>query len=61
MVADGRFKPPEHSPNQEPKKRAWSDVKNHIVVRYGNEEHGYDTMAAIKLLRQLEDAIRDSI
>ncbi len=61
MVADGRHKPPDLPPSEEPQKRAWSNVKNHIVVKYGKNEYGYDTQGAVNLLRQLEDAIRDSI
>ena len=61
MVDDGRNKPPDFPPGEEPMRKAWSDAKDHIIVRHGNDEHGYDTVSAIKLLRQLEVAIRDSV
>ncbi len=61
MVADGKNKPPDRPPNEVPRKVVWSDAKDHIVIRYGNDEYGYDTFSAISLFRELEDAIRDSI
>lgn len=42
-------------------KRAWSDFKNHIIILIGNKEHGVDTKCALTLLRDLEQAVKDSI
>lgn len=40
--------------------RAWSDFPNHVIVRYGNNEHGYDLPCAQELLKQLQQAVQEA-
>lgn len=43
------------------KPRAWCDQPDHVIVRYGNHEHGYTTAEAADLLADLRDAIQRSL
>lgn len=39
---------------------AYCDHPGHVLVRVGNEDHGMDTLTALRLLRDLRNAIEMS-
>ena len=58
MVADNpKFKIPEAIQTIV----AWSDRKDRVIIKHLNKQYSYDTKDAIKLMRDLEVAIKDSI
>jgi len=43
------------------KDRSWSDAKDHVIISIAGEELGMDLIAAIKLYKQLGEAIKKAI
>lgn len=51
------------SDEMRPKKScsAWSDAKDHVLIRMANEEYGICTQTAINIYRELDEAIKNSL
>lgn len=55
------FEEKEQEIKENKKDRVWSDFKDHVIISVAGQELGMDLIAAIKLYKQLGEAIKKAI